>query len=97
MTIRVFQSGGFAGDRIQLKEVSDNQLSPEKRSLLESLLDKAETFYAAQTKKSNGEIGADLLQYEIEIPAGRSSQIYKFVKSPNNQPMTELLDFLLNV
>lgn len=97
MTIKVFQSGGFAGDRVQLKEIPEEQLSPEKRSLLESLLDKVQTFYAAQTKKGNGEIGADLLQYEIEIPNGRSSQVYKFVKSANNQPMTELLDFLLSV
>lgn len=97
MQIRVFQSGGFAGERIQLKEISDNHLPAEKRPLLQSLLDKASEFYATQAKKSNGEIGADLLQYEIEVPDGRNTNVYKFVKSPNNQPMADLLDFLLSL
>ena len=97
MQIRIFQSGGFAGERIQLKEISDADLPPEKRPVLQSLLDKANEFYAAQTQNSNGEIGADLLQYEIEIPEKRGTQVYKFVKSPNSQPMTDLFDFLMSL
>jgi hypothetical protein len=97
MQIRVFQSGGFAGDRIQLKEISDSQLPTEKRTRLQALLDQAAAFETARSKKSNGEIGADLLQYEIEVPEKRGHHVYKFVKSPNNQPMNELLDFLLSL
>ena len=97
MHIKVFQSGGFAGDRIQLKDISDSQLPAEKRTLLQTLLDKAAAFESTRIKKSNGEIGADLLQYEIEVPNGQGHHIYKFVKSSNNQPMNDLLDFLLSL
>jgi hypothetical protein len=97
MHIKVFQSGGFAGDRIQLKDISDSQLSVEKRTLLQTLLDKAAAFETSHSKKSNGEIGADLLQYEIEVPDRQGNHVYKFVKSSNNQPMNDLLDFLLGL
>lgn len=97
MQIRVFQSGGFAGDRIQLKEISDSQLPVEKRTLLQTLLDNAAAFETSHSKNGNGEIGADLLQYEIEVPGKHGSHVYKFVKSPNNKPMTDLLDFLLGL
>lgn len=97
MHIRVFQSGGFAGERIQLKEISDQQLPPEKRPLLQVLLDKADAYYATKTRKNNGEIGADQLQYEIEIPDPKSTHVYKFTNSPKDQPLTELLHFIMDL
>jgi hypothetical protein len=97
MDIKIFQSGGYAGERIQLKTVSDSQLPADKRHSLQTLLNKAAAYYTSHTKKSNGEVGSDLLQYEIEVPGEKGTYVYKFVKSPNNQPMTELLDFLLSL
>jgi hypothetical protein len=97
MHIRIFQSGGFAGERIKLKEISDQQLSTEKRPLLQALLDKADAYYANKTRKQNGEIGADLLQYEIEIPDPKSTHVYKFTNTPNDQPLTDLMNFIMNL
>ena len=97
MEIKVFQSGGFAGERIQLKKVADEQLPADKLPLLKSLLTKAETFYAAHQENAGGEVGADMLQYEIEVPDNKGTHLFKFVKSSNNQPMADLLNFLLSV
>jgi hypothetical protein len=97
MHIRVFQSGGFAGERIQLKEISDQQLSPEKRPLLQVLLNKADAYYATKSRKHNGEIGADQLQYEIEIPDPQSTHVYKFTNTPSDQPLTDLMNFIMNL
>lgn len=99
MHIRIFQSGGFAGERIKLKEISDQQLPSEKRPLLQALLDKADAYYAGKTRKHKGEVGADLLQYEIEIPDNndKHTHVYKFANTPNDQPLTDLMNFIMNL
>ena len=97
MHIRIFQSGGFEGERIQLREITDQQLPPEKRPLLQALLDKADAYYATKTRKQNGETGADLLQYEIEIPDTRSTHVYKFANTASDQPLSDLMNFIIIV
>lgn len=98
MHIRIFQSGGFAGERIKLKEISDQQLPPEKRSLLQVLLDKADAHYAGKTGQNKSETGADLLQYEIEIPGNnKPAHVYKFANTPGDQPLTDLMNFIMNL
>src|SRR5438093_7493383 len=100
MEIKVYQSGGFAGERIKLKEIVDKEIPPQKIATLHELLDKSGIFTVTEKNKfPQIPDGFDNdLQYEILITDNNNIQhSVTFIKSPDTKALAELLDYLMNL
>jgi hypothetical protein len=97
MQITVSQKGGFAGDRIELKNVNDQSLSAEDRIQLNKLLDTS-TFFSLPVTITKNETPTgfdDDLEYEIAVKTNDKSHVVSFRKNEQTKELNQLLDYLL--
>jgi hypothetical protein len=97
MEIKIYQSGGFAGERIKLKEISDKQLTQQSKEKLKELLGGSE-FYAQKTAAKEGvkpEGFDNDLQYEISVSDKKGEHKVVFQKTEGTKSLNELFDFLM--
>lgn len=96
MIINVYQSGGFSGDQIKLKELDTTNLAPNEQDIISKLVNQANFFQLNQQEVAGRTMGSDLLEYEIDILDKSDTGSVKFVKASHTPELNQLLEFVLS-
>ncbi len=97
MKIEVYQSGGFAGEQVKLKELDTDNMGASEQENIQKLITQAQFFKLNQQEVFNRSIGSDLLLYEITISDKTDSRSLQFVKSDKTTSLNDLMDYLLSL
>lgn len=95
MRISVKRTGGFAGLSEQIADLDTDSLDPPRAREIERLVNEA-GFFALPAQVPGGEVGADIMIYEITVTAGRRQHTVAFVGDdrPEITPLRRLVEAL---
>ncbi|MEO6358696.1 MAG: hypothetical protein ABIU77_24390 [Ferruginibacter sp.] len=97
MKIELYQSGGYVGDRIKIKELNDTNMSVENVSKLKQYIKEADFFKIDANQLSSDQVIASPLIYELTIADGKKSKTVKAVSPSTNTHLSALLTFILGL
>lgn len=91
MKITIRRTGGYAGLDEAVAAIDTSQLAPEKARQIEAAINKANFF---TQPAHTGEVGADMLRYEISVSDGARTHAIAFAEdgSPETAALHALVD-----
>lgn len=97
MKIELYQSGGYVGDRIKIKELSDTDMSIENLGKLKQYIKAADFFKMDANQLLSDQVIASPLIYELTIADGKRSKTVKAVSPSTHTHLSALLTFILSL
>ena len=95
MVVTIKQKGGYAGTEIVVFHVDTDALPQAQAEYTKELVEKSH-FFSLLTDNTEGEIGADMLEFQITVKDGeRVHSISVIGENRSAGPVAQLLDDLM--